>query len=268
VKRRVGTAAVAIPLVLGAMTCAKHLPIICLGIVSFAVGWLEFRALVKGSVLAGVAGAVVGIIPLIAVATFLSVHAVTPTLGWASLGLAALGVAAAFASLKGRGGVLGIALASLWVAGPLCAVLVAHFMDGPSTALWNLRCSLLLFLFPLWAGDSAAIFVGKAWGRRALAPGISPNKTVEGATANLLACILLGWGAGVWVGVGPAAGIACGLACGVFGQLGDLFESRLKRIAGVKDSGSLLPGHGGLLDRIDSLLFSAPVVLLLLIYVR
>ena len=124
---------------------------------------------------------------------------------------------------------------------------------------------LLMALVPLWVGDSMAYFVGKAWGRHKLAPAISPNKTVEGAVANLVGCVAAGWGLGFWLGVPVLASIAVGLSAGVFGQAGDLLQSRLKRTAGVKDSGSLLPGHGGVLDRMDSFLFSSyPSMMLLL----
>lgn len=115
-------------------------------------------------------------------------------------------------------------------------------------------------IIPLWVGDSAAYFVGRAYGRHKLAPSISPNKTWEGAIANLVGCVAACAGLGYWLGVPLGLWIACGIATGILGQAGDLFESWLKRRADVKDSGALLPGHGGILDRIDSLLFCAPAV--------
>jgi phosphatidate cytidylyltransferase len=87
-----------------------------------------------------------------------------------------------------------------------------------------------------------------------LAPAISPKKTWEGAIANLIASCFAGLIVGLLLGYSAGIGLACGAAVGIVGQLGDLFESALKRSAGQKDSGSLLPGHGGLLDRIDSLI--------------
>ena len=124
---------------------------------------------------------------------------------------------------------------------------------------------LLMALVPLWVGDSMAYFVGRAWGRHKLAPAISPNKTIEGAAANLVGCVVAAYALGVWLGVPTVASVAVGLSAGVFGQAGDLLQSRLKRTAGVKDSGSLLPGHGGVLDRMDSFLFSSyPSMMLLL----
>lgn len=131
---------------------------------------------------------------------------------------------------------------------------------------------LALVFLPLavtWAGDSAAYFVGKALGRRPFAPRISPNKTWEGAIAGLVASVLaavafapLARSAGLPLGPGLAA--VLGAAIAVFGQAGDLFESLLKRDCGVKDSSNLLPGHGGVLDRVDSLLFAFPVTYVVL----
>jgi phosphatidate cytidylyltransferase len=97
-----------------------------------------------------------------------------------------------------------------------------------------------------------------------LAPTLSPKKTVEGAVANLVAAVLAGAVFGLLLGLKPIPSVACGVAAGLLGQLGDLFESYVKRRADKKDSGSILPGHGGVLDRIDSLLFSAPAVALIL----
>lgn len=123
-------------------------------------------------------------------------------------------------------------------------------------------------IVPLWAGDTAAIFAGRAFGKHLLAPTVSPKKTVEGAIANLLACLAAAWGFGVWLNVPAPQSLVCGLIAGVLGQIGDLFESWVKRQANVKDSGTLLPGHGGIMDRIDSILFTAPFVALVLLFWR
>lgn len=122
----------------------------------------------------------------------------------------------------------------------------------------GLAPALGLFL-AIWATDTAAFFAGRAWGKRKLAPEISPGKTWEGwfgglAGAGLVAAALqgpLGW-------LDPAAAIAIAVAAGVVGPLGDLYESAWKRYCGVKDSGAILPGHGGVLDRFDSALWAAP----------
>lgn len=172
-----------------------------------------------------------------------------------------LGLVEAFALIRqaGSGPVLSGLAALVWVAIPLlCLVgLQTAYMSGRHNEVWDVHTPLLLVFLPLWAGDTAAIFAGKAFGKHPLAPSISPNKTWEGAIANFAACVLAGWGAGHWIGIGSAWGVLVGVLAGVLGQTGDLYESWMKRKAGVKDSGSFLPGHGGILDRIDSLLFSA-----------
>ncbi len=114
-----------------------------------------------------------------------------------------------------------------------------------------------------WATDTGAFFVGKALGRNKLAPLISPNKTVEGAVGGVLvaaatALVLGSIFPNQSLGLGGL--VALGVAVGITGQAGDLVESALKRMAGVKDSGKLLPGHGGFLDRFDSILFTVPTV--------
>jgi phosphatidate cytidylyltransferase len=135
--------------------------------------------------------------------------------------------------------------------------------------------SLVAFLFcVVWAGDTTALYVGRAWGRHKMAPSLSPNKTWEGTLGSvagslLATCCLLGlahllatqWDSAalsypedVWYWLSLAVVVNIGA------QVGDLVESALKRSAGVKDSGSLLPGHGGVLDRIDALIVAAPVL--------
>ncbi|MEZ4701777.1 MAG: phosphatidate cytidylyltransferase [Rhodothermales bacterium] len=133
------------------------------------------------------------------------------------------------------------------------------------TAFW-LMAALLV---GIWSNDTLAYVAGRLFGRRPLAPAISPKKTWEGAIGGLVGAMaavvlikvyqlpLLNWG----------HTIALGLIVGVGGEVGDLIESRLKREWGVKDSGNLLPGHGGILDRIDGLLFTAPLYVLYLTYV-
>ena len=148
---------------------------------------------------------------------------------------------------------------------------------------WAGAFYLLYLLLVVWAGDIFAYFVGKARGRHLLAPRISPKKTWEGAAASLVASLLVGWllfGHAEQISVAflsaglirrpdglygaeiPAMGtvILLTIVLNVAAQLGDLVESLIKRGAGVKDSGAILPGHGGMLDRIDALLFAAPVL--------
>lgn len=151
----------------------------------------------------------------------------------------------------------------LWLVGPVLALVLLHrhrLGDGR----FRLENVALMALIPVWVGDITAIFVGRQFGRHLIAPSISPKKTVEGAVANLSACIFAAALTGQWLGFSLAPALLCGLIGGTLGQLGDLFESYIKRQAGMKDSGSLLPGHGGILDRIDSLLFTTPGVLIVL----
>jgi phosphatidate cytidylyltransferase len=134
----------------------------------------------------------------------------------------------------------------------------------------------LLFLFILiWGADTTAYFVGKKWGRQPLAVQVSPGKTVQGVVGALVFTVVI-TAVVMWLCQTPRVilpwGMALSLLTVIFSIVGDLFESALKRRAGLKDSGKLLPGHGGLLDRIDSLTAAAPVfalgALLLGMYLR
>jgi phosphatidate cytidylyltransferase len=129
---------------------------------------------------------------------------------------------------------------------------------GISTAIPLGAGLLALVVAACWSSDTAAYFVGRAAGRHKLWPRISPGKTIEGAAGGLVAAVALTAILGNWLGLPLAHSLVLGAILGLVGQLGDLFESSLKRRAGAKDSGALLPGHGGVLDRFDSLLFCAP----------
>ena len=110
-----------------------------------------------------------------------------------------------------------------------------------------------------WLSDVGALFIGRKFGRHPMAPEISPKKTWEGSIGGLLASLLLGGAFGVFLHIPPLHAFILSLLCGMVGQVGDLSESALKRDLGLRDFGDLLPGHGGILDRIDSLLFAAPM---------
>jgi phosphatidate cytidylyltransferase len=130
----------------------------------------------------------------------------------------------------------------------------------PGFVLLLPREPVLVLLAIVWVGDMGAYCGGRTLGRHALAPRISPKKTIEGAVAGLVSSVAAGIGAALAFGIAPSVRlVAIGVLVAAAAQVGDLAESALKRGAGVKDSSSLLPGHGGMLDRIDGLLFAAPV---------
>lgn len=125
---------------------------------------------------------------------------------------------------------------------------------------------VMLVLLGIWTCDSFAYFGGRAFGKHKLFERVSPKKTWEGAIAGAVAAVAVCTGLGGWLGALTwYDGLFIGLAAGVFGQIGDLVESHIKRGCEVKDSSQIIPGHGGILDRFDSLLFVAPLVYLYLI---
>jgi phosphatidate cytidylyltransferase len=142
----------------------------------------------------------------------------------------------------------------LFVVLPFSAVVRLHGVDV--VGRWLLLFTVVL----VWVGDTAAYFVGRGIGRWKMAPQISPNKTWEGAGANFLGALFVAAVFGYWTKIPPAHMLAMAAVGSVAGQVGDLFESAWKRSAGVKDSGTILPGHGGMLDRIDALILAAPAV--------
>jgi len=139
---------------------------------------------------------------------------------------------------------------------PVLLSFLVLIREGSSGMIW-----VFVLLAVIFAGDTGAYYVGSYLGRHKLSPAVSPGKTIEGSIGGLAVNLVLG-------GVGKyffLSGLPWGLSLlffltvGIAGQVGDLFESELKRSSGIKDSGGILPGHGGILDRIDALLFAAPV---------
>src|ERR1700756_3394766 len=174
--------------------------------------------------------------------------------------------------------VLGVAVLTLWTKRPLVEGLPAAGISSSGLLLVALPLTfavrlhgislvgkyLLLFALVItWIGDSAAYFVGRAIGKLPFAPHLSPKKTWEGAAASFLGSLLIAVALAASHLVNIAVIHLIGMAAvgNVAGQMGDLLESAYKRSAGVKDSGTLLPGHGGVLDRIDALILAIPVVL-------
>jgi phosphatidate cytidylyltransferase len=128
---------------------------------------------------------------------------------------------------------------------------------------------LLLFALAVtWAADTTAYFVGRAIGKHPLAPHISPKKTWEGSIGGLVGSLLIAWAAHHWLPIPIPHLLAMATLGNISGQIGDLLESAYKRSAGVKDSGSVLPGHGGVLDRIDAQILCIPVIWFYLILVN
>jgi len=164
--------------------------------------------------------------------------------------------------LAGTGGFRDGAVRAAW------ALLGAGYAGGTlglTSLLWERPggADLLAFLMLVtWAGDTGAFYAGRALGRHPLAPAVSPKKTLEGAAGGLLLAGVTAVVAATWLlpRLSPWTAGGAGLLLAVAGMAGDLCESALKRGAGVKDSGRLIPGHGGLLDRLDSLLFAGPVL--------
>jgi phosphatidate cytidylyltransferase len=149
-------------------------------------------------------------------------------------------------------------LAPWYIGMPFGMLVAIHAVGG--------RTATLLLIATVIVSDTAQYYSGRAFGRRPLAPAISPKKTIEGAVGGLIAASLFMTFAGrfVFPVARPVALLLLGVAIVALGISGDLFESRLKRVAGIKDSSALIPGHGGVLDRIDALLFATPAYYLYL----
>jgi len=142
-------------------------------------------------------------------------------------------------------------LAPAFVALARLQISAGGFARGPLIVLW--------LVLMVCAADIGAYFAGRAFGRRKLAPRVSPGKTWEGALGGLTMVALVAGGGALYFGLLPLAVVAFGCGVGIFSVIGDLTESMFKRAAALKDSGTLLPGHGGLLDRIDSVTAAAPL---------
>ena len=224
-------------------------------------------------------GAIVLALALVALHEYLKLCAVEPLIKAGVLACAVvvlLAVPVGGAPGVGAAALLALALLSLWrvtdparrFRGLAEGVLGLCYIGYAMGCLWLLRMEtprgaswLFLVLAATWAGDSAAYFIGSRFGRRRFSPNLSPNKTWAGSLGGLAGSVAGGLlSLPLFAGDVPAVFLAAAsLAVGLTGQLGDLFESLWKRAKGVKDSGNLIPGHGGILDRIDSLLIGIPV---------
>jgi phosphatidate cytidylyltransferase len=135
-------------------------------------------------------------------------------------------------------------------------------VGAPLAGLGGERGWILLLVLGVWAYDTGAYLVGKRFGRQKFLTHISPSKTYQGLAGGLVASTIVVTAMAMLLGEPPLVGIALGPLLGLAAQAGDLAESMLKRAAGMKDSGTIIPGHGGILDRVDSFLFAAPVAAL------
>jgi phosphatidate cytidylyltransferase len=167
--------------------------------------------------------------------------------------------------LPGAGARLGAAGFGVFYLGALPASLALLHRDAPNGSLWV--CATIAVTF---GNDTGAYFAGRAFGRHKLYPAISPAKTVEGAVGGLAASVAILFAGHAAFGsvITITDCLAVGIPAAVLGPIGDLVESMLKRSAGVKDSGRLLPGHGGMLDRIDALLFVSAWVYVYVVHLR
>ncbi len=286
--KRVATAVVLIPIVLLLVLKA---PLYILAIVAGAVALLataEFLKLVTHYAVQPLAPATYGFVALFFVFVIAASTNRTPLVEATAMlyGIALAAALAPFVFLTfamRRAGLAGgypAAAASTFAFGYIAIpmALLVEIREQPAGAIWTIYA-----LLAVWAGDIFAYFVGKSLGRHRMSPMLSPKKTWEGTVASILASVIVGT---LWMQHAPAISSALlriGLIDrrdGMFGleqpqlwpiillsavvniaaQLGDLVESLVKRGAGVKDSGTILPGHGGMLDRIDAMLFAVPVV--------
>jgi phosphatidate cytidylyltransferase len=256
-------AAIAIPIVFAVLFLAPPIAFnLLVALMALAALWEFYRLAEKtGLPVAKTVGIAGGAALLLWTAFWEYVFPPHPGLIVALAGLLAFVLLASVAPLFAKvdlpaalGGASGTVFGVLSIALPATAMCFLRFVSP--------RAVLLLFLL-VWGCDSFAYYVGKNLGKRKLAPRVSPNKTWEGTIGGLVGGTLIGAAAGTWwvfPELGPARGALAGALATSAGQLGDLVESMWKRGAGMKDSGSFLPGHGGFYDRIDSLLYAAPVL--------
>lgn len=275
--KRVAVAAVGVPLALGAVFAGGWVLAGLLALVS-VLAVLEFYRMgeqkgarpLRGIGAAGAAGFV-----LLAA---LSPGAGAEGAGWdVYLALLVLVTAASAIWLRGSGGEPFLSVSTTVFGAAYTGALLAYglflrHLPGVDGA-WHGTALLFLPVLLTWSSDTFAYFAGRRWGRRKLIPRVSPGKTVEGSLGALLGTTLVAVGYSRVLYLFPAytlglvEAVGIGILVSVAAQVGDLTESLLKRDAGVKDSGTLLPGHGGALDRFDSLFFTLPLTYVFLRYV-
>jgi phosphatidate cytidylyltransferase len=288
--KRVLFAVVAAPIALW-IVLAGGAPLAGMLAVVSAIGAWEFYRIAKGAgshPLADAGIALAGLVPLAIHASYLGVFTVRPALA-ALVILVLLGSTIWLRGVEGRplgaaavtllgvlytGGMLGFGYAIRYHDAVVGYDLVGASHLGIGSLAVRIPPGGVLLIFPLvitWASDIGAYFVGRAIGGRKLIPTVSPGKTVAGAVGGLVASMLVSYAYARGVlaptahlGFTPWGALLFGALISVAAQIGDLFESLIKREGGVKDSSRIIPGHGGVLDRFDSLIFVLPVAYLLL----
>jgi phosphatidate cytidylyltransferase len=259
--KRVASAAVMLPLFVLIVVKAPGIVFSALVVVASAIALWELTRLFAhaGRPVYGTLGVVAGtaVTASFGVAAFLGPLAGPPVLGLPELVLTLAVGAVLSAPLWDK------APATEPAANTLLAILYVGWLLGYGILLHASPAGAALVIFLVgvtWIGETTAYLVGSSMGRHKLAPVISPKKTVEGAVAQVVASIVSAAALGAWLlpHCGIAVLVAGGALIGVVGQVGDLAESVIKRSVGTKDASALIPGHGGLLDRIDSLLFNLP----------
>ena len=259
---RVLSALVLLPIVVGTVWFLPAVATLALALVAAALAFLEYAAIAAaleariprivsgGAVLAACAAMGRGDVPLDLV--LLS----------ALITIGALAVGAGHPGPAVLRDVAAAVLPILYIGLPLGALAAVRTIGG--------REALLLLMGTIVVSDSAQYYTGRALGRRPLAPAISPKKTVEGAFGGMAIATLAFLAGARWIFPDAAMllVVLAGASIAALGIVGDLFESLLKRSAGLKDSGAIIPGHGGILDRIDSWLFAAPVYYVFIRYLQ
>jgi phosphatidate cytidylyltransferase len=259
---RLLSALVLLPVLIGAVWFLPPVATLVLAEVAAVLAFLEY---------AGIAEALGARVPRVVTAAAVAAACAAAALPGVALEIVLMTAVIVIGSLAVASGqpgpaILRDAAAALFPVGyialPLGAIAAIRTIGG--------REAVLLLLLTIVISDSAQYYTGRAFGRAPLAPAISPKKTREGAIGGVLfgtaAMALGGWR--LFPAAHPVILILCGATVVVLGIVGDLFESLLKRSAGVKDSSTLIPGHGGMLDRIDSWLFAAPAYYVFVRYLQ
>jgi phosphatidate cytidylyltransferase len=251
------TGLTALPILIGLIWCGPpFMYSVFIAIVCVVALWEYFRIILPGSSPKdGVLALSLVIGPLIVLVS--GKNSFSPVISLLTFNLLLTGMTAVF-RFKSHPGITDLvakqALGMIYI--PLCLSYLLLIRNGDAGIAWT-----FFLLCTIFAGDTGAFYAGSYLGRHKLCPSVSPGKTIQGALGGLLANVIIGsifkyfflenlpWGPSL---------LFC-ISVGIAGQIGDLFESAFKRAADIKDSGSILPGHGGILDRIDALLFATPV---------